>query len=321
MSEYNAVGYVQMIKDDARMKAYEAALRRLVKPGMRVLDLGAGLGVFALWALRLGAGKVYAVDPAPILSVADRLAKGNGLPARLVSIQNSSKAVDLPEPVDLVVSDLHGILPFFESHLPSIIDVRDRLLVQDGVMIPMADEVKVALVEDSGMRERHTVGHETEERLGLDLVQVDHSLANLWTKALLKRDSLLSAPALWAILDYHDVSSADMDSTVDLLVERDGTGHGFCAWFDSRLHPEVTMSNAPGTDVSLYGQGFFPWPQPVEMREGDRVEIRLRADLDKHEKEYIWSWWTTIRRGDKRERRFSQSTSLVYFTPKALREP
>jgi hypothetical protein len=31
----------------------------------------------------------------------------------------------------------------------------------------------------------------------------------------------------------------------------------------------------------IYGQGFFPFSQPVEVSEGDRIELRLAADLCK----------------------------------------
>jgi ribosomal protein L11 methyltransferase len=42
------------------------ALERLLKPGMRVLDVGTGSGILAQAAGLLGAGKVYACDTDPV---------------------------------------------------------------------------------------------------------------------------------------------------------------------------------------------------------------------------------------------------------------
>ena len=55
--------YGEMIDDAVRMDAYVAALRRVVKPGDVVLDIGTGTGIFAVLAARLGARRVFAVEP------------------------------------------------------------------------------------------------------------------------------------------------------------------------------------------------------------------------------------------------------------------
>ena len=50
---YSVHSYGQMLADAPRMDAHVAALRRAVKPGSVVLDLGCGPGVFALLACQL----------------------------------------------------------------------------------------------------------------------------------------------------------------------------------------------------------------------------------------------------------------------------
>ena len=51
-----------MLNDSIRMTAYEKAIKEVVKPGMTVLDIGTGTGILALWALKAGAKKVYAIE-------------------------------------------------------------------------------------------------------------------------------------------------------------------------------------------------------------------------------------------------------------------
>ena len=55
---YTVDSFGRMIADPARSTAYAEALRRCVRPGDVVVDLGAGTGAFSLLACRLGAGRV-----------------------------------------------------------------------------------------------------------------------------------------------------------------------------------------------------------------------------------------------------------------------
>src|SRR3989338_6823874 len=51
-----------MLNDRIRMRAYEQAVKEIVKPGMVVADIGTGTGILALWALEAGARQVYGVE-------------------------------------------------------------------------------------------------------------------------------------------------------------------------------------------------------------------------------------------------------------------
>ena len=58
---YTVAEFGAMAADPARMRAYEEALRRTVKPGCVVVDVGAGTGIFSIWACKLGAARVHAI--------------------------------------------------------------------------------------------------------------------------------------------------------------------------------------------------------------------------------------------------------------------
>src|SRR5688500_17948717 len=104
-----------MLADRVRMDAYEAALARVVRPGSVVLDIGTGTGMMALIACRLGARRVYAVDPGDSVHLARAVARSAGFADRIELIQDVSTRVELPERADVVVSDLRGVLPLFEQ--------------------------------------------------------------------------------------------------------------------------------------------------------------------------------------------------------------
>jgi len=85
------------------VKAYDnpsalPLLPPLLGPDTVVLDLGAGTGVHGLMAARMGARRVYLVEPEDIISVAEEIAEANGLRDRVRCIQGRIEDVSLPEP-------------------------------------------------------------------------------------------------------------------------------------------------------------------------------------------------------------------------------
>src|SRR5438105_13764263 len=108
---YSIKGYGAMVADGFRTDAYCEALRRAVKPGSTVLDIGTGTGIFALLACRFGARKVYAIEPGDVIQVARETAVANGFGDRIQFIQAYCEKVELHQRADLIVSDLRGVLP------------------------------------------------------------------------------------------------------------------------------------------------------------------------------------------------------------------
>jgi SAM-dependent methyltransferase len=115
-----------MLADRLRMEAYQAAIEASVRPGMRVLDLGTGTGILAMWAARAGA-EVVAVEPHDVIRVAERVARANGLAARITFIQGDARALTLPWPVDLVVSECMGNFFITDEMQPVLRDLPRHL--------------------------------------------------------------------------------------------------------------------------------------------------------------------------------------------------
>src|ERR1044072_3208568 len=144
---YSIFSYGSMIADRPRMDAYARALRQAVRPGSVVLDIGTGTGIFAMLACRFGARQVYAIEPGDAIEVAREAAAANGFSERIEFIQGLSNSVVLPERADVIISDIRGVLPLFQHHLPTIIDARKRLLAPDGILIPRRDSLWAAIVQ------------------------------------------------------------------------------------------------------------------------------------------------------------------------------
>ena len=136
-----------MILDRNRVRAFQDAVDREVRPGDVVLDLGCGIGLLACLAARAGARRVYAIEEGPIAEVALQFIFENGFGDRVEMIRGLSTAVELPEPVDLVVSETIGNMGFDEGIVEWINDAHVRFLRPGGSIIPRKVETLVAAVE------------------------------------------------------------------------------------------------------------------------------------------------------------------------------
>jgi type I protein arginine methyltransferase len=315
---YSLTNYGAMIADRSRIRAYADALQRVITSDTVVLDLGTGTGIFALLACRFGARRVYAIEPGDAIQVAKEIAAANGFADRIEFRQAMSTDVTLPERVNVIVSDIGGVLPWFQTHLASIADARRRFLAPGGALIPQQDAVWAAVVEAPDLYARHTAPWED---CGFDLnMDAARRLAvNTFTRGEVTSDRLLAAPQRWAILDYTEVEEQNVRALVQWTASRAGTGHGVAVGLDRTLAEGIRLSNAPeradtvGPD-SIYQTVFFPWDSPVPLAAGDLVEVELRATLV--DGSYVWCWKTSIadpRQPEALKARFAQST--VFESP------
>jgi protein arginine N-methyltransferase 1 len=305
---YSVANYSSMIADHARMEAYVRALRQAVNPDSVVLDIGAGTGIFAMLACQFGARRVYAIEPDDAIQVAREIAAANGCADRIEFIQDLSTNVTLPERADVIISDLRGVLPLFQQHIPSIVDARQRLLAPGGVLIPQRDTLWAAVVDAADLYAKHTAPWGDGD-YGLDLQAVQRIVANTWRKGRVTPEQILLSPQPWATLDYATITETNLSGEAAWTVERAGTAHGLAVWFDATLADGIHFSNAPGETELIYGSAFFPLIEPVSLSPGDRAQVKIKADLV--EDDYIWSWSTSVfASGDDRKApaRFDQST-------------
>ena len=316
---YSLADYGQMTADRIRTSAYWDALRLSVNSDTVVLEIGTGFGSLALLACRAGAKRVYAVEPDDAIQLAKQIAAQNGYEDRVQLIQAESTKISLPEKVDLVVSDLRGVLPLFRDHIPTIIDARQRLLSPNGKLIPRQDTLWAAIVEAPDLY-RHYEEPWRQNNLGLNLKHGERFAKNSWRKGRVTIDALLADPIRWATLDYQVIKSPDVSFDGQLVVERSGTGHGLNIWFDTTLIEGVTFSNGPEAPELVYRSAFFPWLDPVPLKKGDVIKLYLSADLVGED--YVWCWNTEVFAGGDvgaSKANFKQSTFFgVPLSPRKL---
>lgn len=285
---YSIKDYGEMVTDPLRTQAFVTALTNAITPDSVVLEIGTGAGFFALLACKLGAKKVYAIEPDIAIEVGKLCAKNNFGSEKITWLQGLSTEIDLPEKVDIVIGDLHGTMPFYNFNIFSMRDAVTRHMKLGGIIMPRRDVLYAAPIEspeDYSSIEKPWAS----DVHGLDLSAGRSFLVNTWwRRPVTDKVNMLAAPQCLGEINYATVSSTNLDGECDWLICTDGTVHGLSIWFDGDIGPGAGYSNAPNLPGLVYGNAFFPLEKPLTVKRGEHLLTKFSAKLIGDE--YVYSW-------------------------------
>ncbi len=284
---YTLSAYESMLADDLRVRAYLGAINRVVRPGDVVLEIGTGVGYFAVAACRAGASHVFAIETNDAVQLGPAVAAANGCGDLITFIRRSSERVELLQRADVLIEDLRGVLALSGSRLDVLRDARARLLVPGARSVPLRDTMWAAPCVALDAYRKAVLAPDYAPH-GIDVGVLRRYSVNNWYRVRAQRADLLAPPARWATLDLTAPGSSDADGEASWVMASGGTVAGWCVWFDSDLGDEMVLTNAPGAPESIYGQAFFPLEEPWLVEPGDRLHVRFRAK--RSEEDYVWAW-------------------------------
>jgi len=126
-----------MLADEVRNKLLFKAIRQSVNSETGFLDVGAGTGVWAILAAKLGAKRVVAVEIEEcLIPLIYKHAQENGVADRIEIIHGNSNDVKIRGRFDVIVSELFGSDALGAETVRSFVDIRERFLAPSGVLIP-----------------------------------------------------------------------------------------------------------------------------------------------------------------------------------------
>lgn len=290
--------YHRLLLDDRpRTLAFRDALRKVVKRGDVVVDLGSGSGILSYFAIEAGARKVYAIERGHMADVIALMARQLGFADRLEVLHETSTKVELPERGNVFVSEMLGAFALQEQILSITIDARTRLLAPDARLIPNRVVLSAVPVELPDAHALH-VGWWSTPRYGFDLSALRVFAANqLFSKDITPADHLAQPQPILDI-DLTTINETTVMGSASFEVTRDGMLHGFGGWFTATLAEDVLLTNL---DASHWRQQYFPIDQPVPLRRGMNVTLELQSHDGK-----AWRW-----RGRAGDAEFDQTTWLL----------
>lgn len=253
-----------------------------MRPGDRVLEIGAGLGTYAFFAADAGATAVLAVDGHPVIHVAHTVARLNGYADRVTFVRGWLPEAAPAEPVDVVI---------FEDFPARLLDARVWRLLRDlrrstvapgARFIPAAARVYVAPVESDRLAAELTLDDEIT-RYGLDWSPAREYVANRPQYLTVPPEALVESGAQLATFRLDQaLPGAAAGGEAVIQVHRRARVNGLAYWFDLDLCDGERVSNHPGEIPASWGQVFLPLDPALEVVPGSvlRVQVGVGVHAD-----------------------------------------
>lgn len=273
--------HAAIANDQARLAAYDAALRRAVKPGDCVLEIGTGSGILAMMAARAGAAEVITCEMNPVIAErARQIIAQNGYADRVRVIAKHSDAlrlgVDLSRRADVLVSEIIGTSLLGENVLPVMDMVADRLLREGGAMIPARGTVRVALADYADV---------ASQRLGtIDGFDLSAFNGLLPPSYFIDVDSpyltLRSAAADLFTFDFR-FELPESDRVKRVLRTEGGPANGVVEWIRLEMDDVTVYENQPHHSAfSSWGATFHPFVAGHAPQATDDVTVHGSHDIN-----------------------------------------
>ena len=279
--------HFSIVRDDLRNAAFDQALRRAIRPGMRVLDIGSGTGLLAMMAVRAGATEVISCEMNPsIAQAAQKIITANGYEDHIRIIGKHSAALDLEAdlggPVDVLVSEIIN-LDLIGEHVLPVMEEAHRFLKSGGRIIPTRGSVRVALADYSGtarMRMATVDGFDLSlfNEIAPPAFKVHHDDRGI---------TLLSESTDLFSFDFASGGPFPEErSARSLVAQRDGVS-GVAQWIHLTMDEVGEYENHPATHAatSNWSIFFYPFMEHIQCRVGDRIKV-----LGSHNRESLRIW-------------------------------
>ncbi|XP_061736108.1 protein arginine N-methyltransferase 2-like [Nerophis ophidion] len=282
--------HLEMLSDKSRTEAYRqvivhnsASLQSKV-----IMDLGCGTGIVSLFCAKLAQpAAVYAVEASAMAQYTRELVRRNTCEAVVTVLQGRAEEVQLPEQVDVLVSEWMGNCLLFEYMVESVLLARERWLREGGTMWPSSATLTLVPCQaHSYYAEKMAFWENT---YGLDFTPLQplarqEFFAKPKFSHVTARDDCLASPHDVLDLDMYTLQVSDleeMEGQFQFCLEKSGQFHGFTAWFSVRFESleeggaAVELDTGPNAEPTHWKQTLFMLDTPIVVHVGDRVQGSL----------------------------------------------
>lgn len=268
--------HVDMLSDKIRTESYKEAIFKnpsLFKDKI-ILDVGCGTGILSMFAASCGAKRVYAVDNSSIINTAKKIVADNNLQDKIEFIQGKIEEIQIPEQVDVIISEWMGYCLLFESMLPSVLIARDKFMKPTGTMFPNKAEMKICGFNDTNL-------FKSKIQFWDDIEGFNLSAFKKWSiyEPLvygLNSSNIITDEKVFKTFDLNKCKIEDLSFTSDFkLNPLDSTKlHGLCVSFNTTFEgPEATvvLETSPFYTQTHWMQTLFVFENSVDIDFSDNI--------------------------------------------------
>ncbi|KAG9073552.1 methyltransferase protein, partial [Ceratobasidium sp. UAMH 11750] len=291
---------------------YQALLDRPQAETIIICVAGAGRGPIVSNCIRAveRAGceaRIYTVEKNPSAFVTLQGRKAREWPDNVFIKFGDMRSVQLPEPVDILVSELLG--SFGDNELsPECLDGAMRLLKPEGISIPASYTAYLAplsasmLYNDPSGALRETKGSETPYVVMLHAVNTlsedggdDHPrcgarIQDCWDFEHPRTNNVVLDPQGLPFTNTHNNRSCHLT----FHIPHAGLMHGLAGYFEAVLYKDVGISTHPDRMAKIspnmlsWFPIFFPFKEPLYLPANSELDVYMWRLTDTHK---IWYEW------------------------------
>lgn len=280
--------YIQelMIADEIRVNFYYEGIRRHIMPGDIVVDLGTGTGILAFFAAQQNPKMIYAIDHSDFINVAEQIAKHNKI-KNITFLKMNSREFNPDEKVDVILHEQMGHSLFEENMVANILDLKKRLLNENGRILPGKFEL---YLEPVCLKKDYKIPYIWENEIhGVDfkflknMDEINRYKPVGYSSPLIEHAAVeyfLCEPEPCLSFDLNELNNEDelpRYFKTSKRVIRPGQMDGICLFFRAAFDEDIILDTSP----------FHPntaWMKPLFRTErkyynsADNISIRLSMD-------------------------------------------
>lgn len=257
--------HFRMLNDDLRNVRYQQAIENAIRPhqdneDFRVLDIGTGTGLLAIYAAQAGCTTVVAVDDSqPMFLLAGHVIEKNDYSDHIDLMELYSTLLE-PDIVggrfDLIVTETLDSGAFGEGILQTLIHAKEELLKENGKILPDSVQLFIAGYRSTQMAMDHVCLNENFTDMvylkGCSLVSDTSEPYDTENVRLVSDFKIVTSRELAFSCNFNDLNdmksilSGAKEEVVKMkLIDDVGYLDGFAMWFDVDVDDENRISSSP----------------------------------------------------------------------------
>jgi len=279
----------EMLKDEVRTCTYRNSMynnKHLFKDKV-VLDVGCGTGILCMFAKKAGAKHVYGIDMSSIIDHAKNIVKDNKLDKDITLIKGKVEEVELPEKVDIIISEWMGYCLLYESMLDTVLFARDKWLKPGGLMFPDKASMFMTAIEDHEYKEEKI--NWWDSVYGFDMSAIrDVALLEPLVDVVEARQVVTDSCKMKEIdLNTCKVEDLNFSAPFTIRSRRNDYVHAFVVFFTvefSPCHKRTGFSTGPESRYTHWKQTVFYMKDSITIKNNELINGEFTINQNKRNK-------------------------------------